>query len=167
VLLLDEPFGALDATVRAELRQWLRRLHDEQGVTTVLVTHDQEEAMEVADRIAVMNAGRIEQVGSPREIYDKPANDFVMSFVGPVSTLEGKLVRPHDVTVSLEHDQGSIEAMVSRVVHLGFEVRIELELPGGEVARAQLTRSQTEQLELSRGDIVYVRPPAEVPAVTA
>ena len=98
VLLLDEPFGALDANVRAELRQWLRRLHDEQGVTTVLVTHDQEEAMEVADRIAVMNEGQIEQVGSPREVYDKPASDFVMGFIGPVSRIDGRLVRPHDVT---------------------------------------------------------------------
>jgi sulfate transport system ATP-binding protein len=160
VLLLDEPFGALDATVRAELRQWLRTLHDEQGVTTVLVTHDQEEAMEVADRIAVMNHGKIEQVGAPREIYDTPASDFVMSFVGPVSRIDGKLVRPHDVTVSLTPSTGTIEAMVLRVVHLGFEVRAELELPGGEVARAQLTRGQTEELELARGDIVYVRPPA-------
>jgi sulfate transport system ATP-binding protein len=164
VLLLDEPFGALDATVRAELRQWLRRLHDERGVTTVLVTHDQEEAMEVSDRIAVMNAGRIEQVGSPREVYDTPATDFVMSFVGPVSRLDGKLVRPHDVTISLIPTDDAIEAMVLRVVHLGFEVRIELELPGGEVARAQLTRAQTEELELARGDIVYVRSPVEIPA---
>ena len=85
VLLLDEPFGALDANVRAELRRWLRRLHDEQGVTTVLVTHDQEEAMEVADTIAVMNKGTIEQVGAPREVYDKPASPFVMGFLGPVS----------------------------------------------------------------------------------
>jgi sulfate transport system ATP-binding protein len=161
VLLLDEPFGALDATVRSELRQWLRRLHDEQGVTTVLVTHDQEEAMEVADRIAVMRSGQIEQVGSPRDIYDTPANEFVMSFVGPVSRLDGKLVRPHDLTVSLEDGEGSVEAMVARVVHLGFEVRIELELPGGERARAQLTRAQTEQLELVRGDIVYVRLPSD------
>jgi sulfate transport system ATP-binding protein len=164
VLLLDEPFGALDATIRAELRQWLRRLHDEQGVTTVLVTHDQEEAMEVADRIAVMNAGRIEQVGSPREIYDRPASEFVMGFVGPVSRIDGKLVRPHDVTVSLAPAGDTIEAMVLRVVHLGFEVRVELELPGGEVARAQLTRAQTDELELARGDIVYVGPPAQAPA---
>jgi sulfate transport system ATP-binding protein len=157
VLLLDEPFGALDATVRAELRAWLRRLHDEQGVTTVLVTHDQEEAMEVADRIAVMHAGRIEQVGSPREVYDAPANEFVMGFLGPVSTVAGKLVRPHDVTVSLWASEGAIEAMIKRVIHLGFEVRIELELPDGEAAHAQLTRSQTEELELQHGDIVYVR----------
>jgi sulfate/thiosulfate transport system ATP-binding protein len=164
VLLLDEPFGALDATVRAELRAWLRRLHDEHGVTTVLVTHDQEEAMEVADRIAVMNAGTIEQVGSPREIYDQPQTDFVMSFVGPVSRLDdGRLVRPHDLTVSLTDDGAdAIEAMVQRVVHLGFEVRLEIELPGGTRAWAQLTRAQAEQLELARGDIVYVRlpPPA-------
>jgi sulfate transport system ATP-binding protein len=166
VLLLDEPFGALDANVRAELRQWLRRLHDEQGVTTVLVTHDQEEAMEVADTLAVMNEGRIEQVGSPREVYDNPATEFVMSFIGPVSNLGGRLVRPHDMTVSLTQQPDSIEAMVLRVVHLGFEVRIELELPGGEVARAQLTRSQTEELELARGDIVYVRPPAAAPVQT-
>ena len=159
VLLLDEPFGALDATVRAELRQWLRRLHDEQHVTTVLVTHDQEEAMEVADRIAVMNAGRIEQVGSPREIYDRPASEFVMGFVGPVSRFGDRLVRPHDVTLSLHAFPDAVEAMVSRVIHLGFEVRIELELPGGERARAQLTRGQTEELELTAGDIVYVRPP--------
>ncbi len=157
VLLLDEPFGALDATVRAELRRWLRRLHDEQGVTTVLVTHDQEEAMEVADTIAVMNQGRIEQVGSPVDVYDKPTNAFVMGFVGPVSTVNGRLVRPHDVAVSLSPGPGAIEAQVSRVVHLGFEVRLELELPGGEAARAQLTRAQTEELELARGDIVYVR----------
>jgi sulfate/thiosulfate transport system ATP-binding protein len=159
VLLLDEPFGALDATVRTELRQWLRRLHDEQGVTTVLVTHDQEEAMDVADRIAVMHEGKIEQVGAPEEVYDAPANDFVMGFLGPVSKLGGKLVRPHDVTVSLTSREGALEAMVSRVVHLGFEVRVELELPGGEHARAQLTRAQTAELELKRGDIVYVRPP--------
>jgi sulfate transport system ATP-binding protein len=160
VLLLDEPFGALDTGVRAELRRWLRGLHDERGVTTVLVTHDQEEAMEVADAIAVMNAGRIEQVGSPREVYDRPATDFVMGFLGPVSRIDGKLVRPHDVTISLADGDGAIEAMVTKVVHLGFEVRVELELPGGDAARAQLTRAQTEELELARGDIVYVRPPA-------
>jgi sulfate transport system ATP-binding protein len=167
VLLLDEPFGALDANVRADLRRWLRRLHDEQGVTTVLVTHDQEEAMEVADTIAVMNEGQIEQVGSPQEVYDQPATDFVMSFIGPTSKIDGKLVRPHDVTVSLIPTDGALEAMVSRVVHLGFEVRIELELPDGSSARAQLTRGQTAELELARGDVVYVRPPAVVRAVTA
>jgi sulfate transport system ATP-binding protein len=166
VLLLDEPFGALDAKVRAELRQWLRRLHDVQGATTVLVTHDQEEAMEIADRIAVVNEGRLQQVGSPREVYDNPANEFVMGFLGPVSRFDGRLVRPHDVTVSITPADGAIEAMIARVVHLGFEVRLELELPDGSLARAQLTRGQSEELELARGDEVYVRPPSAV-AVSA
>jgi len=160
VLLLDEPFGALDATVRAELRRWLRRLHDERGVTTVLVTHDQEEAMDVADRIAVMHDARIEQVGAPLQVYDSPANDFVMGFLGPVSKLGDRLVRPHDVTLVLSPEEDCIEAMVSRVVYLGFEVRMELELSGGQAARAQLTRAQADELELVRGDVVYVRPPA-------
>jgi sulfate transport system ATP-binding protein len=159
VLLLDEPFGALDATVRAELRLWLRRLHDEQGVTTVLVTHDQEEAMEVSDRIAVMHAGRIEQVGGPKEVYDAPANDFVMGFLGPVSKVHDRLVRPHDLELSPTPEPGSVEARVERVVHLGFEVRIELRLSDGTQARAQLTRAQTEELELAAGDVVYVRAP--------
>jgi len=167
VLLLDEPFGALDANVRAELRRWLRRLHDEQGVTTVLVTHDQEEAMEVADTIAVMNTARIEQVGSPLEVYDQPASDFVMGFLGPVSRIDGRLVRPHDMTLSLTPADDAIEAMVQRVVHLGFEVRVELELPDKELARAQLTREQTDELELERGDIVYLRPPAADAAARA
>jgi sulfate transport system ATP-binding protein len=166
-LLLDEPFGALDAVVRADLRAWLRRLHDEQGTTTVLVTHDQEEAMEVADRIAVMSSGQIEQVGSPREIYDTPASEFVMGFVGPVSRVGGNLVRPHDLTVSLVPQDGAIEAMVRRVVHLGFEVRVELELPDGSEARAQVTRAQAEELEVGGGDIVYVRPPAPVASAPA
>jgi sulfate transport system ATP-binding protein len=157
VLLLDEPFGALDATVRGELRLWLRRLHDQQGVTTVLVTHDQEEAMEVSDRIAVMHAGRIEQVGAPRDVYDAPANDFVMSFLGPVSRVGERLVRPHDLTLSPTPQDGAFEARVRRVVHLGFEVRIELELADGSSARAQLTRAQTEELELVEGGVVWIR----------
>jgi sulfate transport system ATP-binding protein len=162
VLLLDEPFGALDATVRAELRRWLRGLHDEQGVTTVLVTHDQEEAMEVSDRIAVMHTGRIEQVGAPREVYDAPASDFVMSFLGPVSTIDGQLVRPHDLVLLTEPGEGTREAMVRRIVHLGFEVRVELELPGGDRAHVQLTRYQAQALELRAGDVVYLRAPTSV-----
>lgn len=104
VLLLDEPFGALDAKVREDLRAWLRRLHDEVHVTTVLVTHDQAEALDVADRIAVLNKGRIEQVGSPEDLYDRPANSFVMSFLGPVAKLNGILVRPHDIRVGRNAD---------------------------------------------------------------
>jgi sulfate transport system ATP-binding protein len=157
VLLLDEPFGALDARVRKELRAWLRRLHDEVHVTTIIVTHDQEEAMEVAGQIVVLNDGRVEQVGSPRELYDSPANEFVMSFVGPVNRLGETFVRPHDVEVSLEPDVRSSEAMVERVVHLGFEVRVELVRDDGQHLLAQLTQEQAQQLELERGQIVYVR----------
>lgn len=138
VLLLDEPFGALDAKVREDLRAWLRRLHDEVHVTTVLVTHDQSEALDVADRIAVLNKGRIEQVGTPAEVYDSPANPFVMSFLGTVSSLNGILVRPHDIRVGRTPEMaiaagdgtaestGVTRATIERVVHLGFEVRVEL-----------------------------------------
>jgi sulfate transport system ATP-binding protein len=157
VLLLDEPFGALDANVRAELRAWLRRLHDEVHVTTVLVTHDQEEAMELADRIVVLNAGKIEQVGAPRELYDTPANEFVMSFLGPVARLGDGLVRPHDLVLRTDPDGIGVEAQISRIVHLGFEVRVELDLAGDGAVYAQLTRHEAEQLELHKGDIVYVR----------
>jgi sulfate/thiosulfate transport system ATP-binding protein len=158
VLLLDEPFGALDARVRKELRLWLRRLHDETHTTTVIVTHDQEEAMEVSDRVVVMNAGRIEQTAPPRELYDHPANEFVMSFVGPVNRLGDAFIRPHDVELLLEPNGATQEAMVQRLVHLGFEVRVELVRDDGAVLSAQLTREQVEALELQRGQIVYVRP---------
>ncbi|MCW3038632.1 MAG: cysA [Solirubrobacterales bacterium] len=168
VLLLDEPFGALDAQVRAELRTWLRRLHDEVHVTTVLVTHDQEEALDVADTIAVMDAGEIAQSGKPRDLYDAPSSDFVMSFLGPVSRLGEGLVRPHDLEVLLEARDGAREAQVVRVVHLGFEVRVELLLADGngtsadgvgasEPVVAQITRAEAAALELSAGDIVWVR----------
>jgi sulfate transport system ATP-binding protein len=159
VLLLDEPFGALDANVRAELREWLRRLHDEVHVTTVLVTHDQEEAMEVADRIVVLNHGRVEQDGPPRDLYERPANPFVMSFLGPVARLGDTLVRPHDLRLHPEPLEGALEAQVARVVHLGFEVRVELELDGGEPLSVQLTRDEAAELELRAGDIVWVRRP--------
>jgi sulfate transport system ATP-binding protein len=158
VLLLDEPFGALDARVRKELRGWLRRLHDETRTTTVIVTHDQEEAMDVADRVVVMNAGRLEQTASPRELYDKPANEFVMSFVGPVNRVGDTFIRPHDVEILLEPNGATQEAMIERLVHLGFEVRVELIRDDGEHLSAQLTREQIEALELQRGQIVYVRP---------
>ena len=156
VLLLDEPFGALDAKVRADLREWLRRLHDEVHVTTVLVTHDQEEAMEVADRIAVINEGRLEQIGAPRELYEQPANGFVMSFLGPVARLGEELVRPHDLRVTSEPREGALEAMVDRVVYLGFEVRVELALADGSPLAVQLTRDDAAALELGAGDIVWV-----------
>jgi sulfate transport system ATP-binding protein len=161
VLLLDEPFGALDARVRKELRAWLRRLHDEVHVTTIIVTHDQEEAMEVAGQIVVLNEGCVEQVGSPRELYESPANEFVMSFVGPVNRLGETYVRPHDVELRLEPDAGSAEAMVERVVHLGFEVRVELVRDDGQHLLAQLTQEEEQQLELERGQIVYIRPSRE------
>jgi sulfate/thiosulfate transport system ATP-binding protein len=156
VLLLDEPFGALDAKVRADLRAWLRRLHDEVHVTTVLVTHDQEEAMDVADRIVVLNEGRIEQTGTPRELYERPANGFVMSFVGPVARLDGELVRPHDLHLSGEPRPEALEAMVIRIVYLGFEVRAELQLADGSPLAVQLTRDDAVGLELAGGDIVWV-----------
>jgi sulfate transport system ATP-binding protein len=158
VLLLDEPFGALDARVRKELRAWLRRLHDEVHVTTIIVTHDQEEAMEVSGQIVVINQGRVEQVGTPRELYESPANEFVMSFVGPVNRIGDTFVRPRDINLSLEPDGDSTEATVERVVHLGFEVRAELVRNDGQHLLAQLTQEEAQALELERGLIVYVRP---------
>ncbi len=165
VLLLDEPFGALDANVREELRAWLRRLHEEMPVTTLFVTHDQEEAMELADQIVVVSHGRVEQAGTPTELYDAPANEFVMNFIGPVTRLGGRLVRPHDLQLLVEADAGAAEAVVERIVRLGFEVRVELALGDGEPLSVQLPRGEAEQLELRRGDIVYVRSTAQpVPA---
>jgi len=157
VLLLDEPFGALDARVRSELRDWLRRLHDEVHVTTILVTHDQEEAMEVADRIAVMDRGRIVQVGSPREIYEHPESEFVMSFVGQVNRLGEVWVRPHDLEIGLSPNGVTRPATVERLVHLGFEVRVELAEPDGRRLWAQVTRDEADELGLERGSEVHVR----------
>jgi sulfate transport system ATP-binding protein len=157
VLLLDEPFGALDARVRKELRAWLRRLHDETHTTTVIVTHDQEEAMEVADDVVVMNEGRVEQIASPRALYERPANEFVMSFVGPVNRLGNAFVRPHDFDLELEPNGRSREAQIVRVVHLGFEVRVELVRDDGEPVAVQVTRDEADRLELEPGQIVYVR----------
>jgi sulfate transport system ATP-binding protein len=170
VLLLDEPFGALDAKVREDLRAWLRRLHDEVHVTTVLVTHDQSEALDVADRIAVLNKGRIEQVGSPTEVYDQPANAFVMSFLGAVASLNGTLVRPHDIRVGRNPEMaiassddsvqatGVVRATIDRIVMLGFEVRVELTSAADHTPfTAQITRGDAEALGLKEGDTVYVR----------
>jgi sulfate transport system ATP-binding protein len=158
VLLLDEPFGALDARVRMELRQWLRRLHDEVHVTTIFVTHDQEEAMDVAEQIVVMNDGAVEQAGKPTDLYDHPETEFVMSFVGTANRIGSMLVRPHDVQLAHVRSSTSEEAMIDRIVHLGFEVRIEMTLADGNPLIAQLTRAQVEELELADGQIVYVLP---------
>jgi sulfate transport system ATP-binding protein len=169
VLLLDEPFGALDAKVRTDLRQWLRRLHDEVHVTTVLVTHDQEEALDVADRIAVLNKGRIEQVGDPVTLYERPANDFVMGFLGSVAQLGGQLVRPHDIALERDHaaalaldakvadSPGVITATVERVVPLGFEVRVDLRADSGERFAAQITRRDAAELQLRAGETIHAR----------
>jgi len=157
VMLLDEPFGALDAQVRKELRTWLRRLHDEVHVTTVIVTHDQEEAMDVADEIVVLADAKVEQVGTPDELYDHPANDFVMSFLGPVTTVAGRQVRPHDLELSDQPLAGGVQATVERVVRLGFEVRADL-LIDGEPAWAQLTRGTVEQFSVVPGAQVWVKP---------
>jgi sulfate transport system ATP-binding protein len=161
VLLLDEPFGALDVQVRGELREWLRRLHEEIHVTTIFVTHDQEEAMDVAGQIVVMNGGRIEQTGTPRELYEQPVNEFVMSFIGPVNRLGDALLRPHDIQILPGGDfaSGAVEALVRRVVHLGFEVRVELTLPDGRDIWAQVTRETTAELELEEGQILSARLP--------
>ncbi|HKO74082.1 MAG TPA: TOBE-like domain-containing protein [Gaiellaceae bacterium] len=158
VLLLDEPFGALDARVRKELRTWLRRLHEDVHVTTVLVTHDQEEAMDVADRIVLMNEGRIEQTGKPRDLYEHPASEFVMGFVGPVNRLGDSFVRPHDFEVELEANGTTREAIVKRVVHLGFEVRVEVALRDGSEIWVQLSRDESDNLQLEPGQAVFIRP---------
>jgi sulfate/thiosulfate transport system ATP-binding protein len=157
VLLLDEPFGALDARVRQELRAWLRQLHEEVHVTTILVTHDQEEAMEIADTVILMNKGRVEQVGTPQDLYDDPANEFVMSFIGYANRVGGCLVRPHDLAISREPRAEAIEATVKRVVFLGFEVRGELEIGAEQTVLVQMTRQQASGLELETGQRVYVR----------
>ncbi|BAU42250.1 sulfate/molybdate ABC transporter ATP-binding protein [Leptolyngbya sp. O-77] len=174
VLLLDEPFGALDAKVRKDLRAWLRRLHDEVHVTTVFVTHDQEEAMEVSDEIVVMNQGRVEQMGTPAEIYDHPASAFVMSFIGPVNVLPSTshifqgngfdsphpevFLRPQDVMVEVQPNGTTVPARVSRIIHLGWEIQAELTLDDGQVLTAHLTRDRFDELQLQPNQRVYVKP---------
>jgi sulfate transport system ATP-binding protein len=188
VLLLDEPFGALDAKVRMELRRWLRRLHDEIHVTSVFVTHDQEEALEVADQVVVMNQGKIEQVGTPQAVYDSPANPFVYSFLGNVNFFHGRLdggrakvgnvdlplperrgaesravvgyVRPHDIEVSRERsDDEAIAAVVSHLHAAGGMPRLELErLDNRERIEAELTRERFRELALQVGETVFIRP---------
>ncbi len=174
VLLLDEPFGALDAKVRKDLRAWLRRLHDEVHVTTVFVTHDQEEAMEVSDEIVVMNKGKVEQVGSPAQIYDHPASAFVMSFIGPVNVLPSSsrmfekngfesvhpeiFLRPQDILVETSPSDSSVAARVSRIIHLGWEVQAELTLDDGQVVMAHLSRERFDELLLKPQQRVFVKP---------
>ena len=187
VLLLDEPFGALDARVRQELRRWLRRLHDEIHLTSVFVTHDQEEALEVSDRIVVMNAGRIEQVGTPEEVFHHPAGEFVMHFLGNVNVFQGRaqdgraffgpielpadspyrsaagqgraFVRPHELEVEL-HPAGaeSFPAVVAHIHAAGAQVRLELQTPAGETVQAELPHARYRELGLARGTRVYLRP---------
>jgi sulfate transport system ATP-binding protein len=161
VLLLDEPFGALDARVRAELREWLRHLHDVVNVTTVFVTHDQDEAMEISDEIAVINHGRLEQVGSPRELYDEPATEFVMTFVGDAQPLGGHLVRPHDVELLTEPTDGAVEAMIVRVTLLGRDAKVELHDTTGAELVALMTRDQFDEGDFWRGQDVWVHPKRE------
>lgn len=183
VLLLDEPFGALDAKVRKELRAWLRHLHDEVHITSVFVTHDQEEAMEVADTIVVMNQGRIEQIGSPAEVYDHPKTPFVMSFLGPVNVLNANteitalsvrngahghsqnyhadrqvFLRPHDVLIQRQPSRETLPGTVKYVTHLGWEIQVELLLDSGEVITAHLNRRDFDNLQLTIDDLVYVQP---------
>ena len=156
VLLLDEPFGALDAQVRQQLRVWLRELHEKIAVTTVLVTHDQGEAMEVADRLAIINEGRLEQVGTPSEIYDHPANEFVLKFLGPATEFDGLPVRPHDLVLHHEPTGGSRRGRVGTLTHLGFEVRVDLRLDGDGAVWVQLSRGNAADLHLAAGDVVFV-----------
>ncbi|MEA5620138.1 sulfate/molybdate ABC transporter ATP-binding protein [Cronbergia sp. UHCC 0137] len=174
VLLLDEPFGALDAKVRKDLRAWLRRLHDEVHVTTVFVTHDQEEAMEVSDEIVVMNQGKVEQVGTPAEIYDRPASAFVMSFIGPVNVLPSSskifqssgfdsvnpevFLRPQDVIIEKVNNGTTTPAIVNRLIHLGWEIQVELTLDDGQMVMAHLTRDRFDELNLEPQERVYVKP---------
>ena len=187
VLLLDEPFGALDAKVRKELRRWLRRLHDDMGVTTVFVTHDQEEALELADRVVVMHRGRVEQVGTPEEVYDQPATEFVYGFLGSVNLFHGRLgdglvrigstqhaapeyagaedgaavafVRTHEFDIATVENDGAFPAVVNHLRALGPSVRVELTSPDWrEPIEAELSRERSDALRLRRGDRVYLKP---------
>jgi sulfate transport system ATP-binding protein len=170
VLLLDEPFGALDAKVRKELRDWLRRLHDEMHVTTVFVTHDQEEALEVSDSLVVINEGRIEQIGSPDDLYDRPASDFVLSFLGPVTKLGDHLIRPHDIEISRYEQAATATGRITRWTRVGFEIRLEV-TPDDKLhpdpVQVVVTRAEATALGLHEGDQVWLRPQAGVEPVRA
>lgn len=155
VLLLDEPFAALDAQVGAELRSWVRSLQRELGITTILVTHNQAEAMEIADRLVILNGGRIEQVGTPEGVYDQPVNEFVQGFLGPITTLQGRAWRPHDLEICPRGEGYPVR--VTDVIRLGFEVRIIVE-GVDEVTWVQLTHDEAHRLGPLIGDDVAVRP---------
>jgi len=180
VLLLDEPFGALDTQVRKELRRWLRRLHDEMQISSVFVTHDQEEALEVADRVVVMNQGRIEQIGSPDDVYSNPATPFVYQFLGNVNVFHSRVhgawaevaaerleggpesgvtafVRPHDIEIEHHPVTGSLEAMVQEVHAIGPWVRVEL-AHASELIEVELTRERATILALAEGQLVWFKP---------
>ena len=157
VLLLDEPFGALDAKVRKELRDWLRRLHDEVHTTTIFVTHDQEEALEVADEIVVINDGRVEQIGAPDQLYDAPANDFVMRFLGETTDLGNQTVRPHDIDVSLSPGAlGAVAGTVTRMLRVGFEVRVQVVTDADQEVLVTMTRTLARSLGVEQGAKVWL-----------
>jgi sulfate transport system ATP-binding protein len=152
VLLLDEPFGALDAKVRKELRRWLRRLHDEVQLTSVFVTHDQEEAMEVADRVVVMNKGRIEQHGTPDELYDHPATPFVLQFLSDVAPWGDGFVRPRDLHVLAEPGEGTVPAVLGQSMTVGPHTRLEfLRVDGGGHIDVELPRAEVVALRATLG----------------
>ncbi|RFC32294.1 MAG: sulfate transport system ATP-binding protein [Candidatus Nitrotoga sp. SPKER] len=173
ILLLDEPFGALDTKVRKELRRWLRRLHDELHITSVFVTHDQEEALEVADRIVVMNKGNIEQVGSPDDVYASPASPFVYQFIGNVNLFHSRThalwtqqqgdavayVRPHDIDISLIPQHSSLPVVVKQVRAIGSVVRLEAVIGhDGEVVEIELSRERFNLTPVAVGDEIFIRP---------
>lgn len=158
LLVLDDPFEGLDHLTRREMRRFLRALHDDVQTTTVLATPDVEEAMEIADAVAVMRHGRIEQLATPRMLYEKPASAFVMRFVGAVNEVGDAFVRPHDIDVRPQPIGESVEAMVERISYVGFDVRVQLALGDGRTLCAQVTRDEAEELDIATGQIVYVRP---------
>jgi sulfate transport system ATP-binding protein len=168
VLLLDEPFGALDAKVRKDLRKWLRQFHNEIGVTTVFVTHDQEEALELADVVVVMNAGAIEQIGSPQEIFDHPATPFVYEFLGDVNRIPGdgparpRYVRPHEIEILFAGDDRSeSSAKVEHLFAAGPRARLTLRLErSGTTVDAEITRTQLDEMGLAEGDEIGLRFPS-------
>ena len=176
ILLLDEPFGALDTKVRKDLRAWLRQLHERSRVTTIFVTHDRSDAMAVADKIVIMNQGRIEQVGTPAEIYNRPANAFVMGFVGQVNTLPSSanifqnhrlettnpqmFLRPQDIAIEIGASTSTVAAKVNRLTHLGSEIQAELALDDGQVIMAHLTQERFDELQLAPHQQVFVKPKA-------